>query len=217
VGPGWVGVLAHANVAGLPDHEDLMLLMPVLPILLLTTIVVVNLAGRRGLLGDSTRNVDISMPLVIVAATLSVGAAGIHFAVIQAHLVDGFTSVLFLALAWFQVIWAMAYLVRSNDLLRTIGTAINASVIVVWALSRTTGLPFGATPWAPETVGIADLFATSFEVVLVGLLASALLPRLANHVSGYSLPIEKAYVLASFSVVTVAVLTGLALLGAPAS
>jgi len=107
----------------------------------------------------------------------------------------------------------MAYLVRPNHALRQIGAIVNLGVIALWLVSRTTGLPFGSQPWIPEPVGMADLFATSFEVVLVGLVGAALLPRFARRVSGYKMAIEKAYVLGSFTVITVALLTGLALLG----
>ena len=57
------------------------------------------------------------------------------------------------------------------------GAIVNVGVIAVWLVSRTTGLPFGSQPWIPEPVGFADLFATSFEVVLVVLIGAALAPR----------------------------------------
>ena len=49
---------------------------------------------------------SLARALLIPMATLSVAAAGIHFAVIQEHLQEfepfGY---LFLALAWFQALW----------------------------------------------------------------------------------------------------------------
>jgi hypothetical protein len=194
-----------------------MLLLPLLPILLLATIAIVTVASRRGLFGRSRGPVDISAPIATLAVALSIGAGGIHFAVIQEHLSEDIAAaVFFLALAWFQVIWAMVYLVRPNDLLRLIAIVVNAGTVGIWIVSRTSGLPIGPEPWTPEAVGLADLLSSSFEVVLVGLLAASLLPRLADRFSGYSVPLEKAYVFATFSVVVVASLTGLALLGTPA-
>jgi uncharacterized membrane protein YccC len=43
-------------------------------------------------------------------------------------------------------------------------------------VSRTTGLPIGPTPWAPEPVGVLDLIATGDEVVLALIVAMHLLP-----------------------------------------
>jgi hypothetical protein len=210
-------IFAHAHDSEPVVGAGLMLLLPVLPILLLATIAVVSVASRRGLLGPSRRPIDVSAPLAMLSVALSVGAGGIHFAVIQEHLSEDIAAaVFFLALAWVQVIWAMAYLVRPNDGLRVIAIVVNAATVGVWIVSRTTGLPIGPEPWTPEAVGLADLLSTSFEVVLVALLTASLLPRLAAHFSGYSVPLEKAYVFATFSVVVVASLTGLALLGTPA-
>jgi hypothetical protein len=204
-----------SGMSGMND-SGVMLIMPMLPLLLLGAVAVVTLASRRGLLGARLREVDISAPLVTVAAGLSVGAAGIHFAVVQPHLEeDALAAFLFLALGWFQVIWAMGYIVRPSDALRIVAVVVNSGVVVAWFISRTIGLPIGSDPWVPETVGMADLISSSFEIVLVGVLAAALVPRLARYVRGYCVTIEKAYVLGSFSVMTIALLTGLALLGGP--
>ena len=43
----------------------------------------------------------------------------------------------------------------------------NAVIVAVWLLSRTTGLPFGASSTNPQDVGLADGLATALEVVLI--------------------------------------------------
>src|SRR3954453_11642191 len=213
----WLAIFAHAHEAATVGGDGLTLLMLALPILLLGTIAIVTLASRRGWFGDSRRTLDVSAPLTILAATLSIGAGGIHFAVIQEHLSeDVLAAIFFVALAWFQVIWAMAYLLRPNDALRLVAIVVNAATVGIWVMSRTTGLPIGAEPWTPEAVGLADVVSSSFEIILVALLVGSLLPRLARYVSGYSVPPEKAYVLTSFGGVGVASLTAMALLGTPA-
>jgi hypothetical protein len=47
-------------------------------------------------------------------------------------------------------------------------------VVALWIVSRTTGLPLGSHPGAPEALGFPDLTATLFEVVLVGCAAWSL-------------------------------------------
>lgn len=210
-------VIAEAAMAGMPGSDAVMVLALLLPIMLLVTIALVTFSSRRGLLGGPRRDVDVSTPLVAVAAALSLGAAGIHFAVVQPHLdEDPAAAVFFLALAWFQSVWALAYLLRPTDFLRITGVFVNAAVIALWIVSRTTGLPIGPTPFQPEAIGVADLMSTSFEIVLVTLLAAALGARFSGQVAGRRVSVEKAYVLVAYSFVLVVTLTGMALLGAPA-
>lgn len=204
-------VFAHAD--GLFDHDAVMFLMPMLPALLIATIVIATLLDRRGYLGAAGRMVSAYAPVAVIAAALSVAAAGIHFAVIQSHLEEDISQgVFFFGVGVFQAIWAQAYLMRDSRRLAQLAALVNAAVVATWVVSRTVGLPIGATPWVPETVGFADLLATSFEIGLIGLLLPRLLPgRFASWLSG-ELPVQKAFVLASFTIVTLTLLTGVALL-----
>jgi hypothetical protein len=189
-----------------------MFLMPVLPIVLIGTILIGGVLDRRGVLGAPGRMVEVTAPLAVIAAALSLAAAGIHFAVIGAHLEQNLAEGLFFfALAWFQALWAQAYLLRAARAIAAVGVAVNAGVVAIWLVSRTIGLPFGAQPGVAEPVGLADLMATSLEIGLVGLL----LPTLARQrFEGWlttELPVQKAFVLATFTIATLALLTGLAL------
>ena len=204
-------IFAHAD--GLIDHDAVMFLMPLLPVLLVVTIVLAAWLDKRGYLGAVGRMVSAYAPVAVIAAALSLAAAGIHFAVIQEHLeIDVSEGVFFFGIGVFQAIWAQAYLLRDSHRLAQIAALVNAAVIATWVVSRTVGLPIGQTPWVPEAVGFADLLATSFEIGLIGLLLPRLLPeRFAAWLSG-ELPAQKAFVLASFTIVTLTLLTGLALL-----
>jgi hypothetical protein len=206
------GVVLHAS-GGLVGHEELVVFAPILPVLLLLTILGVNLARSRGLLDGYSAEVDAGAPLTTVAAALSLGAGGIHFASVSAHLDENLIEgILFLAVGWLQLVWAMACLIRPGQLWRIVGAAGNGLVVGVWMFSRTIGLPIGEQPWTPQPIAMADLFATSFEIVLISLLVAGLVPRLAQRLYGSRLQLEKAVVLGVFSVAAVGVLAGMALL-----
>jgi hypothetical protein len=204
-------VFAHVG-AGLPHHEAVMFLMPLLPALLVATIVLAAFLDRRGYLGAPDRLVSVYTPVAIIGATLSLAAAGIHFAVIQEHLEASVAEgVFFFALGAFQAIWAQFFLLRDHRRIALIGAAVNLSTVVIWLISRTSGLPFGATPWVPESVGLPDLMATSFELGLIGLLLPRLIPGRFGHWFRGELPAQKAFVLASFTIVALTLLTAVAL------
>lgn len=204
-------VFAHVG-PGLPHHEAVMFLMPLLPALLIVTIVVGAFLDKRGLLGASDRMVSVYTPVAIIGATLSLAAAGIHFAVIEEHLEESAAEgVFFFALGAFQAIWAQFFLLRDDRRIAFVGGAVNAAVIGIWVVSRTIGLPFGTTPGTPEPVGLPDLMATSFELVLIGLLLPRLMPARFGHWFHGELPAQKAFVLAAFSIVTLTLLTAVAL------
>ena len=53
--------------------------------------------------------------------------------------------------------------IAGSSILR-LGLVVNAAVVAVWIVSRTTGLPVGPSPGTPEPFGGADLAATGFEL-----------------------------------------------------
>ncbi|MEP7379438.1 MAG: hypothetical protein ABI725_07765 [Chloroflexota bacterium] len=205
-------VFAHGSLGLLPDHEAVLFLMPLLPAMLVGTIVVGAVLTRRGTFGAADRTVALSRPLAVIAAMLSLAAAGIHFAVIPEHLEeDVLFAVLFFALGWFQLVWAQVYLVWPRRSAAQVAILINLGTVLVWVMSRTVGLPIGPEPWVPEQVGFADLLSTSFELGIIGLLAPTLLrQRFAPALDG-QMPIQKAFVLAAFTTLAVGLLTAMAL------
>lgn len=102
--------------------------------------------------------------LAVVAAACALvhfAAAGDHFDVGWAH--GGF----FAAAGWLQLVWAVALVARPEERrLLSAGVVLHGGIVVVWAVSRTVGVPFGDGAGA-EAVGFADALVTAFEVVLV--------------------------------------------------
>ncbi len=134
-------------------------------------------------------------------AILSFGAAAIHFAVSPEHFGEWVPfGVAFACLAWFQLLWAAAYLARPAPRWASAAVVVNAGVVIVWVWSRTIGLPIGPDPGATEPVGFADALSSAFEALLVlGLLAGG--TTLADRVARQPARWGAAVVLATLMVV----------------
>lgn len=160
-------MIAHVSIAPVTDDGALVAMLLLGLVALIATTVVVD---RHGLL--TQRAVPFGRWTAVLAAGLSLGAAAIHFGVIGDHFAEYPPyGVAFAALAWFQVGWAIAYLATPARQVATIGALVNAGAVVVWALSRTVGLPIGPEPGELEPAGPLDLLATAMELALIGLLA----------------------------------------------
>lgn len=207
-----IPIFAHA-VGPLPDHEELMLLWPVVVILLIVSIVVITMIDESGVLGKLDREVDVGVSLAGVAAGLSLGAAAIHLSVIASHLDRGFfVASFFLLSGWFQMLWPIVYLLRRSRWVAITGVAVNAGIIVVYVISRTVGLPFGLSPDGPEAIGFVDLMATILEAIIITVLLPVVLPRW-REMTHRKMTLKDALILGSFSTATVAVLSAYAVLG----
>ena len=206
-------VFAHGGLGLLPDHEAIMFLMPVLPALLVATVVVGVALDKRGTLGTAGRTVAVHTPLAVIAAALSLAAAGIHFSVISEHLEEYVLfGVLFFALGWFQLVWAQVYLVWPRPPVAALAILVNLGAVLVWVTSRTVGMPIGPEPWVPEQVGFADLLASSFEIGIIGLMVPTLVRDRFGQALDAQMPVQKAFVLAAFMIIAVGLLTAMALL-----
>jgi hypothetical protein len=103
-----------------------------------------------------------------LAAISSFGAAVIHFAVVPTHWQEWTPSGLFfVAIALFQLIWALVVLVRANAAVLAAGIVANVGAAALWALSRTAGAPFGPPAGEPEVVEAAGLCALLLECYVV--------------------------------------------------
>jgi hypothetical protein len=99
---------------------------------------------------------------------LSVGASLIHFAVIGEHYdEDVLAGLFFVGLSIFQLVWALGVVIRPRRWLLAAGIAVNLAAIVIWAVSRTVGLPFGPESGEAIEVGFGDTVSTAFEVLIV--------------------------------------------------
>ena len=116
-------------------------------------------------------------------ASLSVGAAAIHFAVIFGHFADyALYGLFFLVLSWAQLVWAAVVLWRPSRLWLWLGLTGNAIVLVVYVASRTTGLPAGPDRGHTEPFGALDVVGAILELALVpGCAALLAHPSLAGR------------------------------------
>lgn len=112
--------------------------------------------------------------LSVSAAVLAIAAGLIHLAVIPHHAGEFVPSGIALGVvAGLQFAIGLAAVTGRWSALLPGATAFTLSVIAVWLLSRTAGIPIGPQPWTPEPIGLADGTATALEILLVGTLIIA--------------------------------------------
>jgi hypothetical protein len=142
-------------------------------------------------------------------AALSVGAAAIHFAVVFEHFAEyTLYGVFFLVISWAQLIWPAVLLWRPSRLWLSLGIAGNAIIIVVYALSRTVGLPFGPDLHSPESVGALDVVSCVLEFgLIVGCAALLWRPSLADRPVARRGAVATAAALVAVPVVVIAATT----------
>jgi hypothetical protein len=106
-------------------------------------------------------------PTMALAAA-SAGAGLVHAFVCPEHFKEALSYGLFFALAASaQVAWAwLAWRGLTRRLLAWAALG-NAAVLVLWAVTRTVGLPFGPAPGVAERVGGADVVAGLLELFVV--------------------------------------------------
>ena len=115
-------------------------------------------------------------------AILSLGAAGIHFAVMGDHFnLTWYHGAFFAATAWLQLAWAVAIVMKPSRRLLLAGIIGNLVVAEVWLVSRTIGIPFGPDAGVAEGAAFSDVLCTILEVgIVLGSLA-LLKPRLLDR------------------------------------
>ena len=143
-------------------------------------------AQRRPAFGEpsgSTRKmgtpeVSVSRPaarpnaVLYAAAGLSLVAALVHLWVTPEHLEEWWGyGVFFLASAVAQALYAPLLLRRPDRAILLLGVAGNLAVLILWLVTRTTGIPlFGPHAGEVEEAGTLDLACTLAEVgIVVGL------------------------------------------------
>jgi len=116
-------------------------------------------------------------------AALSLGAGVIHFAVSGEHYdVSWVHGAFFAGVAWLQLSFAIAVVLRPTHRLLAAGVLLNTGILGVWVMSRVWGAPFGPNPWTAEDIGWADALASGFELGIVALALAVLVrPAVAQH------------------------------------
>jgi hypothetical protein len=126
----------------------------------------VRLAELRASRREETDHAVERRPALLVAVVGSLIAAGVHVAVCPEHFREALRfGIFFVLISLFQTAWSVAVVRRPTRLLFLVGAVVNAGVVVLWAITRTVGLPFGLSE--VESVGVVDLVATLAEVATV--------------------------------------------------
>ena len=103
-----------------------------------------------------------------IVAAACFGAAAIHFAFAPDHFGESrFHGAFFFLAGWVQLAVGLGILLRPTRAWLRAVILVNAALVLVWTMSRVTGMPFGDPPWTPEAVGVPDVVATVLEVVAV--------------------------------------------------
>lgn len=122
----------------------------------------------------------------LCAAALFVTAV-IHLAVVPEHAREWpAAAVFFGVLTAVELVLAVGVLTRTDQRLLFAGAAISVMSAVLWAVSRTVGLPIGPEAFRPEIVGPPDLVATTLEVFAAAIFARLLARRTALRVPAHS-------------------------------
>ena len=158
-------------------------------LMVVTNLVVVPLVvafrGGRLVLVGTRRPGQPRLPAPECVLVLAlVGAAAIHAAVVPEHLGEWWAAGAFFVLLATAELLAAATLAWSRRrsrpgpavpaLLATLGVSVLP--LLVWAQSRTSGMPFGPEAWEREPVGVADVMACVLEVVAAVVVARTLFP-----------------------------------------
>jgi hypothetical protein len=189
-------------MANLPSYDHMMLLMPILPMMLIGTILVATALDGRGLLGPRDRRVGMTVPLAAIASGLSLAAAAIHFSYIGGSLAqDRLLGIYTFGVGWVQAVWALAYVHSRSAAVALVGAAVNAIVLGVAMVSHLGGV----------AVGLPDLFAASFEFGLIVVLLAKIAPSLEEQLAKREMKAQRAFVLTTFCVSVVTLMTSVAL------
>ena len=128
-----------------------------------------SVASSRVADRDEVRRLDAAAAARSAVAVCCFGAAAIHFALAPDHFGESrFHGAFFFLSGWAQLGLGMALLLRPTRAVLRAVIVVNVLLALVWVVSRVTGMPFGDTPWVPESVGVPDVLAVVLEVLAVG-------------------------------------------------
>lgn len=115
------------------------------------------------------RTAESPLPATLrVAALAGAGAGLVHAAVVPHHLHEAaLLGWFFAGLCLAQLAWVVALLVHPVRPVVVTGVLGSLAVLLLWAWTRSVGIPFGIAGGSQERVTPWDLTATGLEVVLV--------------------------------------------------
>jgi hypothetical protein len=145
--------------------------------------------------------------LRLTAVLTLLGAAAIHAKVIPEHFDEWVAAgVFFVALTVVQAALGIALLLSRRRILYSSALVVSSATVLIWAVSRTTGLPFGPEAGTAEVVGRPDTVSTILELVTV----AATLPLLKQRPFLARWPSRRGWALVAVVAVIVASSTGFA-------
>ena len=110
------------------------------------------------------------LPLAWFAALLSVGAAGVHFAVAPEHFAEyWFFGWFFVVVAWLQAVWAVVLTSRPSRGVFISAIVGNLVLAGIWLWTRVVSLPIGPNAGHAEAVGWSDTLTVVLQAGVVGL------------------------------------------------
>lgn len=119
--------------------------------------------------------------LVYCTAALSIAVAYAHFAYAASHFEEWWAyGVFFVAAGNLQALLAVMLVWRPRPWLAPAGIAGNLAILIVYVLSRTSGVPLGPHARVVEEAGAVDWITAAGEVAIVALLIVMLEGR-ARH------------------------------------
>ena len=196
------------ELADAMDRGHLMLLMPILPMMLIGTILVVTNLDARGFLGPR-RKVSLQVPLSVIATGLALSAAAVRGG---SQLGQGFSAdaanVFALATVCFQFGWGFVHFRARNAASATVGMLAAGVAVGAWLVGHVYG-----SGLAGAQVALSDLFGVSFEVALILALVPQVAPSLAARFAERQMKLQRAVVLTGFCLATSVLFTSLALAG----
>lgn len=138
--------------------------------------------GVHDRIADGWRLAVLSRPksaadeLAVLAALLVLASSLIHAVVTAVHFQEYWLfGACFAVSACLQAMWtAQIYGGPLSRPMLVAGAVGNGALAVVWAVSRTVGMPLGPHPWQPEAAGAVDILSTLDELLAVVLIAAVL-------------------------------------------
>ncbi len=144
-----------------------------------------------------------------LAATFSVAAGAVHLGYAPHHLSEDWAhGWFFVAIAAFQLAFGVLVVARPRPWLWRAALIVNVAIVVTWAVSRTSGLPFGPEALRKEDVAAPDLICTLLEsgIVVLAALSLAFPENLARPVRDKVSAVFTTFALAGAAVIVSAVM-----------
>jgi hypothetical protein len=123
----------------------------------------------------AARRIALPWGIALPVAVASQVAGLIHLAFVGEHIHEYVPfGLFFLVSGLFQIVWAVMVFSPRSPTFFVVGLVANAATAILWAVSRTAGLPIGPEHWSPEAIGVPDVACTIFEAIVVAGCAWAL-------------------------------------------